>query len=326
MRFFFFTNFILLLFSFFIPSISFTTNEMRMLFKPTIDLLYYSPFDAQLDGDTLYVLYGGVAVPDDNFVAVFKKNEYGEWSLEKTFLRGELSFPHTINFYSDDGLLISDTGNGRVIIINKESGEMVWDSKTYGLLFGHPNDAEWKSEEAGKIFVSHTKDTGYIFEIKIDDGIITNAWEIKDNALFHDIDIIDSGNIRYVDSTGFKINEMDRWGEIVRSYSLNVATNWPRNTDEITVKGKKFIFASDLDKIVRIKPDGEEVFFIEERGDKYNFHLTSKGILAHNYSQVYLIDYLTKSIKWSLSLQKEDGNFTNSMERYEILKSMGYVQ
>lgn len=283
---------------------------------------YYSSMDAQLVGDSLYVLYAERESTEGNFIGVWArwaKNE--EWIFDHKILQGEFAFPHTGNLKEGAGV-VSDSDNNRVLIVTR-SGVVLWDSSGK-ITLNYPNDAEL-SADGKRILISEW--AGWLKEIDLKTSKI--VWEYQaPGENFHDADYIPGGGVQYVNSHTGEVGEVvqiDRAGVTVWSHHPALLEGWIRNAERLE---NGVILIADNRMIVAVtKSHKEKILF--DLGDcgLYNIHVTAEGLLyAAGSGCVGLIAPDGKSILWEVKLPRENPAPVLDLQDYIKAKAMGYIQ
>lgn len=281
---------------------------------------YYQPFDAQLVGDSLYVLYserGDSTIDANNFVGVWSREDEGsEWVLDHKLLGGEISFAHTLNFSKNLEMgIIADSDNHRIVTA-KRNGEIV---KEYPI--GYVNDAE--VNDAGNKIISSAGST--LIEINIATGEQKKI-PLPGGTEVHDCDLLPSGNIMYVNSSGGmeEVVEMNKDNDVVWSHQITSLTGWVRNAERLP---SGMTLVADDEKIIVVTANHKEVLFFDsgDEAGQYNIHPTKEGLLIAMYDGACMLSR-TGEVLWYVKLPREDTSSISSFERWRELFDIGYIR
>ena len=168
-----------------------------------------------------------------------------------------LVFAHSVEVMRNGSLLITDTGNDRVLEVSRE-GEVVWSSEEWeGVGLDYPNDAE---EVEGGVYVISDRNNDRVIKVDRDGNIL---FEFLDLIRPHNVDYLESGNLLISDSERNRVIEVDEEGMIVWEYDRGL--NWPRDID-LMKNGNYLITDSRSNRVVEVTRSGEIVW---EYGDLY---------------------------------------------------------
>ena len=218
---------------------------------------------ADLNGNSINGQFPGILVHVD-------KNNKVIWRTDENL---DMKFPHTI-FPVENGYLISDSSNQRIIQIDKNS-DIVWDLYLTDLEIGgngecfFPNDADVTG--SGTIIVSNNCD-GNIYEFTFSGEVLWkfDVYALMDNlegnvpnninmTEVHDPDKLDNGNILFCASTSNSVVEINPQGEVIWQYNHNLT--WPRNADRLE-NGNTLIL--DNRQAIEVNPEGHVVWRYDE--------------------------------------------------------------
>ena len=176
----------------------------------------------------------------------------------------DLDFAHSAEVRGDL-VLISDTGNDRVIIVDRRTNQVVWSSDDVTLSDGsklnYPNDADFISDD--RILITD-RNNHRVIEIDLNGNIIWQFGETgvpgsDDSHLKfpHNADRLSNGNTIICDSENDRIIEVDPSGNIVWVYQGGL--DWPRDADRLP-NGNTLITDSRNGRIIEVTPSGEVVW------------------------------------------------------------------
>jgi len=162
-------------------------------------------------------------------------------------------------------VLISDTGNDRVIIVDRRTNKIVWSTDDVKLSDGsklnYPNDADFISED--RILITD-RNNHRVIEIDLNGNILWQFGETgvpgnDDSHLKfpHNADRLPNGNTIICDSENNRIIEVDPSGKIVWVYKDGL--NWPRDADRFA-NGNTLIVDSRNGRVIEVTPNGKIVW------------------------------------------------------------------
>ncbi|MBN1424517.1 PQQ-binding-like beta-propeller repeat protein [Candidatus Fermentibacteria bacterium] len=210
-------------------------------------------------GDSLLVTDGGPLNMSGGAVVEMDRSGSILWSLDTG-----LSWPHNADIVTDSTIVISDTGNDRVIIVHRAGG-VLWSSDDISLSDGstlhYPNDA---NVLAGGHLLITDRDNHRVIEI---DGGGTIVWQFGVTGVAgggpnrlngpHNADRLSGGNTIIADSNNNRIIEVTAGGAIVWTYAAGL--DWPRDADRLA-NGHTIIVDSNHERILEVAPDGSVVW------------------------------------------------------------------
>jgi len=175
-----------------------------------------------------------------------------------------LAWAHNADLQPDGSIIISDTHNDRVIIID-ETGTLLWNSDEITLSddssFNYPNDANLL--QGGNRLVTD-RDNHRVVEI---DALGTAVWQFGETTVPgggpshlngpHNADRLPNGNTIIADSNNDRIIVVNPSGAIIWTYAGGL--NWPRDADRLA-DGNTLINDSRNERIIEITPDGNVVW------------------------------------------------------------------
>jgi hypothetical protein len=180
---------------------------------------------------------------------------------------GPMAFAHSATPYSDGSVLITDTGNDRVLRVKRDANEsvgrgIIWSSDDWsggsGLLsdgshLDYPNDAELLAN--GHILIGD-RNNDRVLEVTEDGQVV---WVYDDLVRPHNPDRLDNGNTIVSDSERNLIIEVDPAGNIVWQYGTGGELDWPRDADRLA-NGNTLITDSRHNRVIEVTPSGEIVW------------------------------------------------------------------
>ncbi len=208
-----------------------------------------------LDNGNILVSEGGVPMGTASGVYEIDLDGNIIWS----YATG-LDWTHNADMQPDSTVIISDTDNDRVIIVDRD-GTLVWDTDTItfsdGSTLDYPNDANLLT--TGNVLITD-RDNHRIFETELDGTVV---WQFGDTGIPgggpfrlngpHNADRLTSGNTIVADSNNDRIFEVSPAGIVVWSYAGGLA--WPRDADRLA-SGNTLINDSDNNRILEVTPAG----------------------------------------------------------------------
>lgn len=219
-----------------------------------------------------------------------------------------LNFAHGAEILGDK-VLISDTGNDRVIIVDKKTNQMIWNSDEITLSDGstlkYPNDADFIAEN--RILITD-RNNHRVIEIDLNGNILWHFGEtgvpgndLKHLKFPHNADRLPNGNTIICDSENNRILEVDPSGNVVWVYENGL--NWPRDADRLS-NGNTLIVDSKNGRIIEVSPDGNIVWSFSNLSMPYDADALPDGkilVSDSGKSMVMIIDRKGKVV-WELAI------------------------
>ena len=246
---------------------------------------------------TLFTIGGGPS-------RVVELDENGDimWSFE------DLNFAHGAEI-RDDMVLISDTGNDRVIIVDRNIKQIIWSTDEITLSDGsklkYPNDADFIDDN--RILITD-RDNHRVIEIDLNGNILWQFGEtgVPGNDLSHlkfphNADRLPNGNTIICDSENNRILEVDPSGKVVWIYEDGL--NWPRDADRLP-NGNTLIVDSRNGKVIEVSPEGSIVWSFTGLRLPYDADLLPDGkilISDSGRSRILIVDR-SEAVVWELSV------------------------
>ncbi len=215
---------------------------------------------------------GNTLVTDGGFIGpgtsggVFEITPEGEcvW-----FVQGSLKAAHNGDLLADHSVIISDTKNDRVVIMDS-LGNIIWNTDDLTLSDGshlnYPNDANWIEATDTRLITD--RDNHRIFEI---DAVGNVVWQFgvtgvpgNDDTHItapHNADRLPNGNTIFSDSENNRILEVTPAGQIVWQYSTGLS--WPRDGDRLA-NGNTLIVDTHHNRIIEVDSLGSMVWEFSE--------------------------------------------------------------
>ena len=181
------------------------------------------------------------------------------WEISET-----LDFAHNTDLLASSNLLISDTGNDRVIEIDT-LGQIIWTSDAITLSDGsglrYPNDANWL---AGDHLLITDRNNHRVIEIDRTGNVV---WQFGETGTSgngaghlngpHNADRLGNGNTIVADSNNNRIIEVALDGAIAWTYQPtgSQALDWPRDADRLA-NGNTLIVDSYNNRVVEVTSGG----------------------------------------------------------------------
>ena len=247
---------------------------------------------------TLFTVGGGPS-------KVVEVDESGNvfWSFE------DLDFAHGAEIRGNL-VLISDTGNDRVIIVDRRTNQIVWNSDDVMLSDGsrlrYPNDADFVGED--RILITD-RNNHRVIEIDLKGNVVWQFGEtgVQGNDLHHlrfphNADRLPNGNTIICDSENNRILEVDPSGDVVWVYEGGL--NWPRDADRLP-NGNTLIVDSKGGRVVEVDPNGNEVWSFVGLKLPYDADALPDGrviISDSGNSRVIIVDR-NRNVIWELKVQ-----------------------
>jgi len=213
------------------------------------------------------------------------------WSFE------DLNFAHGAEIRGDL-VLISDTGNDRVIIVDKKTRRIVWSSDNVTLSDGsklnYPNDADFIEDD--RILITD-RNNHRVIEIDLNGRIL---WQFGETGVPgsdlshlkfpHNADKLPNGNTIVCDSENNRILEIDPSGNVVWIYENGLS--WPRDADRLP-NGNTLIVDSKNGRVIEVDPKGNIIWSFGELVLPYDADaLPDGGVLISDSgrSRVIIVD------------------------------------
>jgi hypothetical protein len=168
-----------------------------------------------------------------------------------------LAFAHSANPWPDGTYLVTDTGNDRLLRVNRE-GQIVWTSEDWGGGAGslsdgshldYPNDAEHL--ENGDILLSD-RNNDRVLEVTEAGEIV---WSYTQLVRPHNPDRLANGNTMISDSERNTVIEVDPAGVTVWQFGGDGVLNWPRDADRLE-NGNTLVTDSRNNRVIEVTPEG----------------------------------------------------------------------
>jgi len=213
-----------------------------------------------LDNGNLLVTDGGTfANPTSSGVYEMDRGGQIAWAQE-----GGLNWAHNADRQADGSVIISDTGNDRVIIV-AANGSVLWSTADISLSDGsslnYPNDANLLP--SGNRLITD-RDNHRVIEIDAAGNIL---WQFGQTGLPgggplrlagpHNADRLPDGHTIIADTNNNRIVEVDAAGTIVWVFATGL--NWPRDADRLP-NGNTLINDSNNRRIIEVTPAGAVVW------------------------------------------------------------------
>lgn len=170
-----------------------------------------------------------------------------------------LRFPHNTNVTSEGTILVSDTGNNRVLEITRDN-EVLFDSEAWGSGTGtlsdgthldYPNDVH-ETPDRGLLITDRNNNRCIIVDRR---GKL--LWQFSQGLKHpHNADPVPNGNVIIADSDHNRIIEISRHNSIVWSYGDQEGDEklyWPRDADRMA-NGNTLICDSKNSRVLEIDP------------------------------------------------------------------------
>jgi hypothetical protein len=235
-----------------------------VLFAAPLSAERYEPLTVHdvdlLDNGDLLVTDGG-NISDHTGGGIFEIDRDGNvlWSF-----RTGLKWSHNADKQSDGRVVISDTDNDRVVIVN-QAGTILWSSAAVSLSDGttlnYPNDANLL--DSGNLLITD-RDNHRVIEItpagnKVWQFGLTGAPGSGTSRLNgpHNADRLANGNTVIADSNNNRIIEVNAAGSIVWTYAIGL--NWPRDADRLA-SGNTLVNDSNNRRIIEVTAAGGVVW------------------------------------------------------------------
>ncbi|MBL8058240.1 MAG: hypothetical protein JNK29_16165, partial [Anaerolineales bacterium] len=232
-----------------------------------------------------------------------------------------MNFTHSANPCWDDTLLITDTGNDRVIRVD-HSGRLVWSTDDWGGGSGllsdgshldYPNDGECLDN--GHLLLSD-RNNDRVLETTADGQVV---WTYAQLLRPHNPDRLPNGNTMISDSERNFVIEVDPQGQVVWEYGGSGLLNWPRDADRLA-NGNTLITDSRNNRILEVTPAGRLVWEYDGLSIPYEADRLANGntlISDNNHKRVIEVTP-DKRIVWS---------FRNFPDQYpDQLQNGGFEQ
>lgn len=271
-----------------------------------------------LDSGNLLVTDGGQ--PGAGGGGIFEIDRDGNivWSYEIA-----LDWPHNADRQADGTVVISDTGNNRVLIVDHD-GIVLWDSDSVPLSDGstldYPNDANLL--DTGNLLITD-RNNHRVIEIDVAGNVIwqfgltgvPGAGPAQLNGP-HNADRLSGGNTIVADSNNGRILEVALDGSIQWEYA--VALDWPRDADRLA-SGNTLINDSGHQRIVEVTLAGTVVWEYFTGGMSYDSdRLPSGNTLLSEQGSIVEVDG-SGQIVWSYPVVYQ----TETIEGYLVTAPNG---
>jgi len=259
---------------------------------------------------------------DSEIILLHNDTELALWIYDASDLGG-LNFAHNADLL-DEEMIISDTGNDRVLIVEATNGiysegpdfQTVWNSDDdASFSLDYPNDANFLSN--GNLLITD-RDRHRVIEVNRDTGAIvwqfgvTNQSGNDDTHLNgpHNADRLSDGNTIIADSNNNRVLEVDSAGGIVWEYdpSGGDGLSWPRDADVLD-NGNVLIADSWNGRVVEVNESGDEVWeysisvigtmsqpYEADQLDNGNMLISCPGMGS---GTIYEVNYSPQTVVWS---------------------------
>jgi len=259
-----------------------------------------------LDSGNLLITDAGPNLLDEGS-GIYEIDRSGEiiWSYT-----GDLRWAHNADRQDNGDVIISDTGNDRVIIIN-ETGTILWDTDNISFSDGsqlqYPNDANLLAN--GNRLITD-RDNHRVIEVTESGNIVWQFGETgiprnDSDHLFgpHNADRLTNGNTIIADSINRRVIEVDSTGTIVWQYADSL--DWPRDADRLE-NGNTLINDSNNYRLIEVTPDGQIVWEHLLPGISYDSNRLPSGNTLYDSGQsLYEVDP-TGEVVWEYPPPSEE--------------------
>jgi len=253
------------------------------------------------DGSWLITDGGGAWRMDDTGSEILMVDPEGK----VTWRYGQgLRFAHSAVMLSNGNILIPDTGNNRLIEVNRAK-QIVWTSESWpggrlsdGSRLDYPNHVQ---ELEGGFFLVSDRNNSRIIEI---DRAGTIRWSFHGTTRQHAPVFIGNGRYLVADSEGNRVLEIDGAGNILWSFSEGL--RWPRCVEKLD-NGNYLITDSNNHRILEVSPAGAVV--AELKGPlrvPYEAHRLSDGttlVCDAQHGRVLVLDAESRIVREFRNLQ-----------------------
>jgi len=195
-------------------------------------------------------------------------------------------FAHSVSVQGNE-ILISDTKNQRVIVINKNTNEIIWDSSKY-ISLAYPNNAEFYNNG----FLITDRDLNKVIAITRSGSLL---FEITGLSQPHAAHFIDSDRIIIADSNNNRIIVVGTNGTVIKEWR---GFSWPRDAE--IYNNKLYVADTNNNRIAIL--DLNNTLLNSIKVDRpYEVDVTQEGILV-SYSNVIALMDEHGNIKWSFKI------------------------
>jgi len=164
--------------------------------------------------------------------------------------KDDLRFAHSAHFINDDQILISDSTNDRIIIVDKKSKKIKEELGD----FDYPNEA---LSLDGNSFLVTDRNNDRFLEVDKKGGVL---WEYKGLERPHNASRMENGNFLVSDSEANRVLEISKDKEIVWEYGGEEAgLNWPRDVSFLT-NGNFLITDTRNNRVLEVNRNREVVW------------------------------------------------------------------
>lgn len=167
-----------------------------------------------------------------------------------------LIFAHEARLLGESRILITDTTNNRVIIVDKKTKKTIWTTEGLkNLHLSYPNSAKMTKE--GRILITD-RNNNRIIEIDLKGNIF---FEYKDLLRPHGGEKLDNGDYLVSDSEHNRVIRINSAGEVIWSYGTGdeKILNWPRDFDQLS-NGNYLITDSRNQRVIEVSPEKKIVW------------------------------------------------------------------
>ncbi len=237
--------FILFLFLFLIKGRVFAFGKDKFLQRPlSVELI---------DNNQILVADGGGENWSNNGSKILMINRKNQ--VKVVYDQG-LIFAHDAQLINPSKVLIADTTNNRVIIVDLNSSKIVFNTKNFPKLkLSYPNSA--KLTDQGTYLITDRNNDRFI-EIDNQGKIL---FEYKDLLKPHGAEKLKDGHYLVSDSDKNRVLEIDESGKTIWSYGTGDKSilNWPRDFDKLA-NGDYLITDSRNQRVIEVSPDKKIVW------------------------------------------------------------------
>ncbi len=223
------------------------------------------------------------------------------WSYNKN-----LRFAHSAKALPGGGILVTDTSNNRILIIERD-GRIVFSSEQWGGGSGKLSDGSGLSypNDAHQLPTGHfvITDRNNDRVVVVDrDGVVIRSFSGLKHP--HNGEILANGNLLFANSDANVVQELESSGKVVWSYGdgSSEVLNWPLDADRLP-NGNTLITDSKNHRVLEVTPGGEIAwrYQMEKRGHLYEADRLPNGNTLISAQQRYLVFEVDRAgnIVWS---------------------------
>jgi len=211
------------------------------------------------------------------------------WSYNK-----DLRFAHSAKALPSGGILVTDTSNNRILIIERD-GRIVFSTEQWGGGSGklsdgsrlsYPNDAH---QLPTGLFVITDRNNDRVVVVDREGMLIRSFSGLKHP---HNGELLANGNLLFANSDANVVQELDPSGQVVWSYGdgSSEVLNWPRDADRLP-NGNTLITDSKNHRVLEVTPGGEIAWRhqMQKRGHLYEADSLPNGNTLISAQQRYLV-------------------------------------